>query len=106
MVQISREYDSTFCLWKGYELFVFLQDIKHIAVSCLLHAQYYFIFFHLSILMTWRKYVVKIVTPQRTSINKDLCSIPQYLRVIMITHAPVHQDTWQHIHSLMELSPS
>ncbi|XP_033607277.1 cytochrome P450 4C1 isoform X2 [Cryptotermes secundus] len=31
MVEISRQYDSTFCLWKGYELFVFLQDIKHIA---------------------------------------------------------------------------
>jgi hypothetical protein len=38
MVQISRQYDSTFCLWKGYELFVFAQDIKHIAVSCLLHS--------------------------------------------------------------------
>ncbi|XP_033607274.1 cytochrome P450 4C1-like [Cryptotermes secundus] len=31
MVQISREYDSTFCFWKGYELFVFVQDVKHIA---------------------------------------------------------------------------
>lgn len=31
MVQISREYDSTFCFWKGYELFVFVQDVTHIA---------------------------------------------------------------------------
>ncbi|PNF34013.1 Cytochrome P450 4C1 [Cryptotermes secundus] len=31
MVQISRKYESTFCFWKGYELFVFVQDVKHIA---------------------------------------------------------------------------
>jgi hypothetical protein len=34
MVRISRQYDSAYCFWKGYELFVFVQDIKHIAVSC------------------------------------------------------------------------
>jgi hypothetical protein len=38
MVQISREYESTFCFWKGYELFVFVQDVKHIAVRCLLYS--------------------------------------------------------------------
>ncbi|XP_033607258.1 probable cytochrome P450 313a1 isoform X2 [Cryptotermes secundus] len=38
MVQISRKYESTFCFWKGYELFVFVQDVKHIAVSCQLHS--------------------------------------------------------------------
>ncbi|GFG36201.1 hypothetical protein Cfor_03141 [Coptotermes formosanus] len=31
MVQLSQMYKSTFCLWKGYELFVFVQDIRHIA---------------------------------------------------------------------------
>jgi hypothetical protein len=34
MIRISRQYDSAYCFWKGYELFVFVQDIKHIAVSC------------------------------------------------------------------------
>jgi len=35
MIQLSEIYKTTFCLWKGPELFVFIQDIKHIAVSCL-----------------------------------------------------------------------
>jgi len=35
LTQLSELYKSTFCLWKGPELFVFIQDIKHIAVSCL-----------------------------------------------------------------------
>jgi hypothetical protein len=35
MVQVSKHYKSTFGIWKGPEFFVFIQDTKHIAVSCL-----------------------------------------------------------------------
>jgi hypothetical protein len=35
LIQISRKYESTFWIWEG-QLFVYVQDIKHIVVSCFL----------------------------------------------------------------------
>jgi hypothetical protein len=40
LVQLCQMHKSTFCIWKGNELFVFVQDIKHIAVSAFLPNSY------------------------------------------------------------------